>query len=106
MPGDPWYLGVCGLVEVAPGSKEGPGRDGFVATFGDQTDFFAGLEAYSGRPMVADDEELFEKMREEFVLCSDPRVKFFTTTKYGGLKTDLVTEWEFAVAPKPGNVHE
>jgi len=86
--------------------KEGPGRDGFVATFGDQTDFFAGLEAYSGRPMVSDDEELFDKMQDEFVLCSDPRVKYITTTNYGGLETDLVTEWEFAVAPKPGIVHQ
>ena len=114
-------------------------KHGFEGIFGDQSVFFDGLEAYSGRPMVcawlsvsapvtrallrrthkhthththtlthahirmrasahtqvATDDQLFEEMAREFKECTDPRVHFITTTNYGGIKTDLITEWEF-----------
>ena len=66
---------------AAKQTKDGA-RDGFLGTFGDQTDFFAGLEAFNGRPMVADDAALFEKMRDEFVLCTDSRVRNIYASNY------------------------
>ena len=58
------------------------GQDGFLGTFGHQNDFFEGLEAFNGRPMVADDAALFQKMRDEFLRCTDSRVKNIYASNY------------------------
>ena len=77
------------------------GRDGFLGTFGDQTDFFEGLEAFNGRPMVADDAALFEKMRDEFERCTDSRVKNIYASNY---KISTNVRWPFP-APVHPNAH-
>lgn len=62
-------------------------KGGFEAVFGDQQDFYLGLEAYSGRPMVAGDKKLYYEMRREFSECRDPRIRFITTTNNGNVNT-------------------
>ena len=71
------------------------GRGGFVATFGDKRNFYEGLDAYNGLPSMSG-KDLFYLMQDEFLECKDSRIKYITTSNYGGLKTDLPTEWEFA----------
>ena len=83
----------------------GKKRDGFEGVFGDQAVFFEGLAAYAGSPMVATEEQLFEAMKREFNECIDPRVDLITTTNYGGLETELATEWEFVTDFKAGKLY-
>ena len=89
------------------GTREvhGVKKDGFEGIFGDQAVFYEGLEAYAGRAMVAKDEQLFEAMKREFNECADGRVHFIKTTNYGGLVTDLATEWEFAAESKDDKLY-
>lgn len=74
-------------------------NDGVIGIFGDQSDFFAGLHQYGGKPFVAGNEKLKKAMYAEFINCIDPRIRNIATKNYGGLDTDLQTEWEFAVCP-------
>ena len=69
--------------------RDSPG--GFEAVFGNQKDFYMGLEAYSGRPMVAGDKKLYYEMRREFSECQDPRIRFITTTNNGNVNTVIKT---------------
>ena len=78
--------------------KEGA-RDGFLAMFGDQRDFFAGLHQYAGKPIVAGNDKLKKAMYQEFNGCIDSRICNITTSNYGCFETNLETEWEFAANP-------
>jgi len=84
----------------AKGKTTETGKDGFVGTFGNQEVFFDGLEAHGGRVVVADDTGLLEEMRREYHACQDPRIFHITTSNYGELQSDLITEWEFAAEPR------
>ena len=66
----------------------------YSASFGREEHFHQGLDEYNGRP---DGGNIEAQMRREF---NDSTT--FTTRNYGGIATDLVTEWEFVVEPKAG----
>jgi len=80
------------------GKTTDKGKNGFFGIFGDQEVFFDRPEAHTGQILVADDERLFQEMRQEFYDCTDPRV-FHITSNLGKFQTDLPTEWEFVAEP-------
>lgn len=69
---------------ASPKTKETQdARSGFRGVFGDQSDFFAGLHNYGGRPLVAGDQKLKEAMEQEFLKCTDARICNIRTSNYG-----------------------
>ena len=65
----------------------------FTGSFGNEEHFFQGLDEFNGCPGGSNIEV---QMKGEFQDTSA-----FTTSNYGGIKTDLKTEWEFVVALHP-----
>lgn len=78
---------------------KGNAKNGFLAIFGDQRDFFAGLQQYIGKPIVAGNDKLKKAMYKEFNGCIDTRIRYITTSNYGCFETNLELEWEFAANP-------
>lgn len=69
---------------ASPKTKEtSDARPGCRGVFGDESVFFAGLHTYSGRPLVAGDEKLKQAMQQEFLQCTDARVRNIKTSNYG-----------------------
>jgi hypothetical protein len=66
----------------------------YSASYGLEEHFYQGLDEFNGRP---DGDHIEEQMRREFNDLTP-----FTTRNYGGIETNLKTEWEFVVAPKEG----
>jgi len=68
-----------------------------TAMLGNIDTFEGGFTDFNGKPHP---DNVLDQMKAEF--ASDEE---FTTTNYGGVKTSLRTEWEFAVAPVEGKVY-
>jgi len=69
---------------ASPKTKETTdARSGFRGVFGDESIFFAGLHTYSGRPLVVGDEKLKQAMQQEFLQCTDARIRNIKTSNYG-----------------------
>ena len=69
----------------------------FTGSYGSEEHFFQGLDEFNGCP---DGSNVEMQMKKEFQDTSA-----FTTSNYGGIKTDLKTEWEFIVAPHPDSTY-
>ena len=69
----------------------------YSASFGLEEHFYQGLDEYNGRP---DGSNIEAQMLREFRSRES-----FVTRNYGGVRTDLATEWEFVLAPLEGKVY-
>ena len=68
---------------------------GRLATFGRYLHFDLGLTRFYGKPPIGDDDVLVRKMQME---CDKDYA--IETSNYGGIKTDLRTEWQFVADPE------
>ena len=76
-----------------------------LGIYGTRDSFFCGLESMNGRPLVINDDQLWNQIRQEFHDCTDSRVQLITTTNNGLVSTNLQTEWEFAAHPIAGKIY-
>lgn len=70
----------------------------FTAAVGNLVHFELGLDGYNGRP---DGDNVELQMRLEFEGVTTD----FKTSNYGGISTNLPTEWEFVVNPDPAKTY-
>jgi len=69
----------------------------YRASFGLEEHFYQGLDEFNGSP---DGGNIEAQMHKEFW-----DTRSFVTRNYGGVETDLLTEWQFVVAPQIGKVY-
>ena len=72
-----------------------------VATFGRYLHFDLGLHRLYGKPPLGNDDVLFKMMELEF-----EKDQAIVTSNYGGIKTDVRTEWLFVVDPEHPSVKQ
>ena len=69
-----------------------------IAIYGDFLHFEMGLDRYYGKAPAGDDDHLFIAMEQEFK--GKGRWHDVKTSNYGGIESDLATEWDFVVQPE------
>ena len=72
-----------------------------LATFGRYLHFDLGLHRLYGKPPLGNDDVLFKMMELEF-----DKDQGIVTSNYGGIKTDVRTEWLFVVHPEHPSVEQ
>jgi hypothetical protein len=83
----------------------GDGRKApLLASYGVAKDFYEGLDVFSGKPLAAGEDEILRAMEHEFCGPEWGSQKI-VTSNYGGVESEMLTEWEFACKPKklPGS---